>query len=78
VHGDSRVGDCRADVVVADGVETVDATAVNDSLLGHAVFAEARSVLNDMFYLVTKRPRARDRNLAPAVANGKPYWKFPD
>jgi esterase/lipase superfamily enzyme/Tfp pilus assembly protein PilF len=78
VHGDSRVGDCRADVVVADGVETVDATAVNDSLLGHAVFAEERSVLNDMFYLVTKRLRACDRNLAPAVANGKPYWKFPD
>jgi esterase/lipase superfamily enzyme/Tfp pilus assembly protein PilF len=78
VHGDSRVGDCRADVVVADGVETVDATAVNDSLLGHAVFAEERSVLNDMFYLVTKRLRARDRNLAPALVNGKPYWKFPD
>jgi hypothetical protein len=65
-------------VGVRTGVETVDATAVNDSLWGHAVFAEERSALNDMFYLVTKRLRAWDRNLAPALANGKPYWKFPD
>jgi hypothetical protein len=69
--GGTATGGGRAD-------RTVDAPAVNDSLLGHAVFAEARSVLNDMFYLVTKRLRACDRNLAPAVANGKPYWKFPD
>jgi len=42
----------RARLVVVPGVETIDASHVDTSLLGHSYFAETRSVLSDMFYLI--------------------------
>jgi hypothetical protein len=42
----------RAGLIVIRRIETIDATAADTSLLGHSYFAEARSVLSDIFYLV--------------------------
>jgi esterase/lipase superfamily enzyme len=43
-------GDVRGgEVVIASGMETIDATAVDTSLLGHSYFAERRSVIADIF-----------------------------
>ena len=47
-----RLGDAGPGLLILSGMDTIDATAVDTSFLGHSYFAENRSVLSDIFYLV--------------------------
>ena len=77
VHGYPRAGDSGQGLVVVRGIETVDATSVDTSLVGHSYFAESRSVLSDMFYLIRNNQRADQRfGLRPVDAQVGHYWEF--
>ena len=77
VHGYARAGDSGQGLVVVPGIETVDATRVDTSFLGHSYFAEARSVLSDIFYLIRYGKRADQRfGLRPVEAQAGRYWEF--
>lgn len=77
VHGYARAGDSGEGLVVVAGMETIDATAVDTSLLGHSYFAEATSVLSDIFYLIRDSTRADQRfGLRPVDGNDGRYWEF--
>lgn len=77
VHGYARAGDSGRGLVVVPGIETVDATRVDTSLLGHSYFAEARSVLSDIFYLIRDGKRADQRfGLRPVDVQAGRYWEF--
>lgn len=77
VHGYRRAGDAGDALVIVDGVDTVDATKVDTSLLGlrHSYFGSKRSILSDIFHVITqgKAPDLRfDLEATPA---GK-YWLY--
>lgn len=77
IHGYPRAGDSGQGLVVVPGIETIDATRVDTSLLGHSYFAEARSVLSDMFYLIRNGQRADQRfGLRRADVQAGRYWEF--
>lgn len=77
VHGSPRAGDSGQGLVLVSGVETIDATAVDTSLLGHSYFAEERSVLSDMFSLIRNGERPDQRfGLRRIDTNTGPYWEF--
>jgi esterase/lipase superfamily enzyme/nucleoid DNA-binding protein len=72
-----RAGDCSNSVVVVQGVDTIDASAVDTNLTGHFYYAENRSVLSDIFNLLEsdappdKRFGIRSQNVPPPM-----HWKF--
>jgi esterase/lipase superfamily enzyme len=78
VHGLPRAGDSLPDVVVLPGIDTIDVSAVDTSLLGHSYFGDNQSVLSDIFNLLRKRePPDRRRDLKKKVkAAGLAYWVF--
>lgn len=77
VHGYPRAGDSGQGLIVIPGIETIDATQVDSSLLGHSYFAEARSVLSDMFYLIRNSQRADQRfGLRPIETQAGRHWEF--
>jgi esterase/lipase superfamily enzyme len=77
VHGYPRAGDSGQGLVVVPGIETIDATHVDTGLLGHSYFAEARSILSDMFYLIRYGQRADQRfGLRRVDAQAGHYWEF--
>jgi esterase/lipase superfamily enzyme len=77
VHGSARAGDSGQGLVLVSGVETIDATAVDTSLLGHSYFAEAQSVLSDMFQLIHNRERPDQRSWLKRVeSTAGRYWEF--
>jgi esterase/lipase superfamily enzyme/DNA-binding NarL/FixJ family response regulator len=77
VHGYARAGDSGKQLIVVPGVETIDATYVDTSLMGHSYFAENRSVLSDMFYLISNGQRASKRfGLRRVNARMGCYWEF--
>lgn len=77
VHGSPRAGDTRRGVVLFPGIETIDASSVDTSLIGHSYYAENRSVISDIFYLLHTELRACHRfGLMPLPASTGKYCAF--
>jgi esterase/lipase superfamily enzyme len=77
VHGYPRAGDAGPGLIIANGVDTVDATAVDTSLMGHSYIGENSSVLSDVFDLLIDGPAPERRfRLAPRQRAGERYWYF--
>jgi esterase/lipase superfamily enzyme len=76
-NGLPRAGDATGGVVIVNGIDTIDASAVDTSLIGHSYFGDNRSVLSDMFTLLESRnPPSKRFGLQPARFDGKQYWVF--
>ncbi|MEW6995750.1 alpha/beta hydrolase [Colwelliaceae bacterium MEBiC 14330] len=78
VHaGYPRAGDSGSNILIMPGIETIDATAVKTSFLGHSYYANNRSVISDMFYIIHKGFRANQRSGLKQVSHEKnQYWVF--
>jgi esterase/lipase superfamily enzyme len=77
VHGFARAGDAGPGLVVLPGIETVDATHVDTSFLGHSYVGDSRSVISDMSYLIREGLRAgRRTGLRVVEGTAGRYWAF--
>ena len=77
VHGYRRAGDSRQGVLVVDGIETIDATGLDESFLGHSYFSETKPILNDILEIInTSKRAARRRSLEKQQQDEGVYWKI--
>ena len=76
-QGYQRAGDSSPDVVVVPGVDTVDVSTVDTSLLGHSYYGDNRSVLSDIFALVRDgKPPLLRFGISRRGASPRTYWAF--
>ena len=76
-HGYVRLGDIKNYPIIIDGLDSIDATQVDTSLMGHSYYAENKSVLSDIFYLINNSMDISKRfGLEPITSNEGVYWKF--
>jgi len=75
-HQGNRVGDSGPDVLIFDGIDTIDATAVDSSLLGHSYYGSNVTVLDDLEQLFQNQPIESRRYLKSIVTATRPYWAF--
>lgn len=78
VAGYARAGQVGDDIVIAPNIETIDASAVDTSLLGlgHQYYGDAREILADLFAFFRGTSAAKRFGLRPAQARGGTYWVF--
>jgi len=78
MHGYKRAGDTDNGILVCNGIETIDATRVNTSFLGHSYFGDEKSVLADIYYVVSQsiRPNQRFSLKKVEALNGDTYWEL--
>lgn len=77
LHGYPRAGDSGAGLLVLPGIETIDASGVDTGFVGHSYFAEQRTLLSDLFYLVRQNARASQRfGLSEVSGPTGRYWRF--
>lgn len=77
VHGNPRAGESGDRIVIAPGLETVDASQIDTDFLGHSYFAEARTLLTDIALLLRNNLRAAQRpTLEPRGQDPLTYWAF--
>jgi esterase/lipase superfamily enzyme len=76
-HQYPRAGESGASLTLISGIDTIDASDVDTSLMGHTYFAQAQPVLTDLYNLITGGKRAADRGGLRAVnsAQGR-YWSL--
>ena len=76
-QGYPRAGDTVPNVLVIDGVDTIDVSALETGFLGHSYYAENRSVISDLVHLIrnglepARRAGLRSRGQPPAR-----HWVF--
>jgi esterase/lipase superfamily enzyme len=75
VHRGPRAGDSGEGIVVAPGLESIDVSAADTSLLGHSYYGESASVVSDLGLLLRERRGAAQRpGLAVRSKGGQTYW----
>jgi esterase/lipase superfamily enzyme len=77
MHTYPRAGESGDDIVVVTGLDTVDASSVDTSLTGHSYYAEKRTVLSDLFYLLKDgSPPSERHGLDRKSCSKGEYWAF--
>jgi esterase/lipase superfamily enzyme len=75
-HQYARAGESGNQIVVVEGVDTIDATAVSTGLgLEHSYFADNKSILTDLYYLLRDNAAPDSRFGLRRRAN-LGYWVF--
>jgi len=77
VHGYRRAGDSGAELLVIPGIDTIDVSTVDTSLIGHLYYGDNATVIADMLDLIN---RSKPPNLRPWLQS-RPlgelmYWVF--
>ena len=67
-----RLGEARPKVFVIPGLDTVDASGIDTSLLGHS-YVSCERVMHDLHLLLENAPLDRIRREKEGLA----YWVFP-
>ena len=75
-HGYPRAGDAGDGLVIVDGIDTIDASTVETSLLGlgHSYFAETEPLLSDLYTLLHRGGAPDERRLRQERFGDKIYW----
>lgn len=77
LHAYPRAGESGPNLVVLPGIDTIDVSAIDTSLLGHSYYGDNDSVISDLYRLVHESlPPHRRERLHPAQYAGLPYWIF--
>lgn len=75
IHGENRAGDSKDEIVVIDGIETIDASNIKTNFLGHSYYADSSSIIGDLYDLMNSGNRANKRpKLKPILLSDKVYW----
>jgi Uncharacterized protein conserved in bacteria len=70
-----RLCHAEPELVIADGMETIDASSIDTDFLGHGYYGDARELLGDLFQLIKEKRLADKRfGLSPGDNNGKKFW----
>jgi esterase/lipase superfamily enzyme len=81
VHGYPRAGESGENIIVIPGIDTIDVSAVDTSLVGHSYYGDSDTVLVDMAQLLHEekapdlRARLQKKTLDTAVGTLR-YWFF--
>jgi len=79
VHGYPRAGDTGEDLVVVEGIDTIDVSAVDTSLLsmGHLYYGSSQTVIADLIDLIRKaKPPEHRPWLRAEMLGSLTYWVF--
>jgi len=76
-HQYPRAGESGDHLVIADGVETIDASAVVTEFLGHSYYGNNPSVVADLYWLLKNiTPPGKRFRMVLIEQGGKKYWAF--
>jgi len=71
-----RLGTTSPSPFVAEGISTIDAGPVDTSFWGHRYYAENRSIISDIYYLIRGVPVLNRFGIEQIKDPGGGYWRF--
>ena len=77
IHSSTRAGQKNGYLLVAPGIDTVDASAARTDFIGHGYFGQSASIIDDIRKILTSEVPPELRNLVPAFLRDLRYWIIP-
>lgn len=74
VWNTSRLGDTGTGIVVAPGVDTIDTSGVDLTVLGHSYYGSVQNVMEDLASAITRRLPPAQRNLIERTHPVGIFW----
>jgi esterase/lipase superfamily enzyme len=72
-----RAGDSGANLLLLEGIETIDASSVNTALMRNPRLSGENSLVSDLYYLIRDGKRPAERTgLRTMNATSGQYWRF--
>ena len=75
-HDYARAGESGDHLVVVQGIDTIDVSAIDTGFLGHSYVGDNSSVITDMFYLLSGVPVAKRVCLTSHTLTNLDYWLY--
>ena len=75
-HANPRAGEAGENIIIFKGIDTIDATGIDASLLAHSYFAEAKSIISDILAILKGKPPSGRKTLKPVQTTRGTYWAF--
>ena len=76
-HGFRRAGDAGRSMLISPSLDSIDATRVDTSFVGHSYYGQNKSVLSDLFYLLREgKPPSERFGLQSRKIKEGIYWEF--
>ncbi len=72
IHLEPRAGEAGDNLIVDERIDTVDATGVDTSLLGHSYFSGTKTIIDDIALILRTRTHIDNRGLENV---NQRYWK---
>jgi esterase/lipase superfamily enzyme len=77
LHSGQRIGQGGDNIFVFNKLNTIDATGIDTSLIGHSYFAEKKLLMGDMKDIIYKSlPPEKRKSLIMKIKEKYYYWKF--
>jgi esterase/lipase superfamily enzyme len=77
LHGYPRAGFAGDDLVVIDGIDTIDASHAEAELLGHEYFSQGAHTIMDIYqWLIVGKPANKRPNLVAIEHENGTYWQI--
>ena len=78
IHGHTRAGLSGEYLVTVEGLETIDASAIDTSLIGHSYYGDNPLLIHDLRSLIDENAPAKTRQWLTEVAKHStlPHWVF--
>lgn len=73
-HPFPRLGDANPDIDIRSGMDSIDASAVDTTLIGHSYIGNSRSVLADVAALISSNTAPDKRGLAKMGQSPRQWW----
>ena len=77
VHGGLRAGGKDTFLLIAPGIDTVDASAARTDFVGHAYFDNSVTIITDIKQMIATAAAPEARLLIPGFLRDLKYWTFP-
>lgn len=78
VHGHDRAGLAGDAIVVVDGIDTIDVSHIDTSLIGHSYYGDNPELIDDLAAIILQARPTSSRNWLERIdtAANRIYWKF--
>lgn len=76
INGGTRAGDSGNGIVVINGMDSIDVSKVDTSLIGHSYHGDNKSVISDIYRLLKGRLVHLRQGLVPKLLGNLRYWVF--
>ncbi|EMI54828.1 alpha/beta hydrolase [Rhodopirellula sallentina] len=77
VHGYPRAGETGEFLVVVPGVDTIDVSGIDLSLLGHSYYGDSEAILRDLYeVLLSRLPAYKRSSLISRAYESQVYWQL--